>query len=308
MNETKQLAYHYTSLDVFLNLVKGIADHKFLFWGSYIFSMNDSTEFVKGYECAWNFLPEIEKHLAERGKIDDEYKLSLFWDQDKTNSSSWWSNYHIELLKKNYIAPFVISFSKQGDSLPQWTMYGKDGNGVSLGFDVLIQSQIKRCNNGNLLLVFPIEKSNTVVIDVEYDGLNLDKSIAKYMCAEYMQYLQIIKNASNLEERDKQAIKLNAIERIVCLTASYIKHSAYKYESEVRFIQFRNEINDVKYRIDAKGRLIPYMLIRIPTTKLKKIVVGPCADYNSVKLMIDTVLLQHGIKDVTIVKSEVPYR
>ncbi len=67
-------------------------------------------------------------------------------------------------------------------------------------------------------------------------------------------------------------------------------------------------INDVKYRIDAKGRLIPYMLIRIPTTKLKKIVVGPCADYNSVKLMIDTVLLQHGIKDVTIVKSEVPYR
>ena len=153
MNGTKQLAYHYTSLDVFLNLVKGILDHKFVFWGSYIFSMNDSTEFIKGYKCAWNFLPEIEDYLTGRGKIiDDEYKLSTFWNKDETNSSSWWSNYHIELLKKNYIAPFVISFSKQSDSLPQWTMYGNDGNGVAMGFDILIQSQIKRCNDGSLLL------------------------------------------------------------------------------------------------------------------------------------------------------------
>ena len=47
-------------------------------------------------------------------------------------------------------AIFMTSFSENENSLPMWNMYGKNGNGVSIGFDLeLLRSHsggtIKRC-------------------------------------------------------------------------------------------------------------------------------------------------------------------
>jgi hypothetical protein len=311
MKEKNSLAYHYTSLDVFLKLMEGITSDLFMFHGSYVFSMNDSSEYIKGYNCIWKFLHQLESDLINRGTIiNDEYKLTRVHEVDKTTRPvDWWKEYHISLIRDGFFAPFVISFSKQKDSIPQWCIYGDNGKGVALGFEVQVYRRIHKTSNNELLVDLTHERDNDWdALEVIYNGINFNSPIAKYMRMEYERYLDIIKGIPQNDVGEQLKAKLDAIEKIVCVPSSLIKHKSYEFEQEVRILLPKNDIKDVNYKMNSKEQLVPYIFIKIPIHKLKRIVVGPCADFNSVKLMIKTKLEQHGIKDVRITKSRVPYR
>ena len=241
--------------------------------------MNDPTEFKKGFMHIWKLLPQIEEELSKNYLIDDERKLSLIWNGDKTNSTKWWLNYHIEKLKDSYSAPFVISFSNYSDFLPQWTTYGDGGKGVSLGFD--LQEYLNVIDDNGHLKPYEewYDRNELHAINVVYDKLSTKHPIVHFIKRTYIRYLNILNNKSEYDNQTLFKLKLDAIEQMMIYSSSLIKHRAYEYEKEARVMLDKMHFKDVRFKKNTKGVVIPYIFIGVPVNKLKIIVVGPCADY-----------------------------
>ena len=117
------LICHYTTLKVLLSLLRNAEDKKLTFWASSIYSMNDPTEFMYGYDICMDILQKVEKRL----KVSDKLKVSKLWMDIHDDSSNDWKEILIHSLYENNECPFVVSFSKLKDSLPLWKMYGNNG-------------------------------------------------------------------------------------------------------------------------------------------------------------------------------------
>ena len=65
------LVHHYTTMDAFLNLLKGIkviSDKRcFVFRATNIFFLNDPQEFIYGQNVLWEILKDVEnnKHIDD---------------------------------------------------------------------------------------------------------------------------------------------------------------------------------------------------------------------------------------------------
>ena len=81
----------------------------------------------------------------------------------------------------------------------------------------------------------------------------------------------------------------------------------YEYENEVRLVKYVEKTNEVKMRINNRGNIISYIEVPIPIEYLKRIEIGPCANFNLVKLNIIQMLKKYGV-DIPIVKSNISYR
>jgi hypothetical protein len=103
--------FHYTSQKGFL----GIMQSKSL-WLSGIQHLNDSTEFAYAVDLARDKLNR--KLPTEAGPLKSYYEKVL------------------ECLDQTAgMAPFVVSFSENGDLLSQWRAYTPNGIGFSIGFE-----------------------------------------------------------------------------------------------------------------------------------------------------------------------------
>lgn len=88
-----------------------------------------------------------------------------------------------------------------------------------------------------------------------------------------------------------------------------LEFEAYSYESETRILLSRSKYNDVLFKTNNKGQIVPYINIAIDLKRLKKIVIGPCCcEYDTTKMMIGARLKQLNHKDVKILRSQIPYR
>ena len=103
-------------------------------------------------------------------------------------------------------------------------------------------------------------------------------------------------------------MQLDFIEEIGIALATLIKHPSYSYERESRYYRKELNENNIKFRINAKGNIIPYIEVGIPISFLKRIVVGPCRDMSSVEDVIRLRLKQIGLNSIEIEKSKIPYR
>lgn len=152
--------------------------------------------------------------------------------------------------------PFLISFSsslENEDFIPLWKMYGDDGYGVCLKFDTqeLTQAVKMFCDKNNIHVEF------------NYCSTTLKHDPSKY--------------ADSINERIK-----HIHDRIADIRElAFYKHESWKYENEYRFMFFDELCNKYK-NIEFKTighEIVPYMKIPIPISALKKIVVGPKADF-----------------------------
>ena len=111
---TAETLYHYTSQDGLLGILEGKT-----LWASHILYLNDRKEFWHAFDTAKQLIEEKIK----QSKDDKERQLleRLLRKCEKSESE----------------APFVASFSEDGDSLSQWRGYGGNGNGFSIGFSRL---------------------------------------------------------------------------------------------------------------------------------------------------------------------------
>lgn len=294
--QTINIAYHYTSIDTFLKLLGGIKDNKFMFFGSYILSMNDPAEFKYGFNMVHHLLNHIENELF----VQKDDRLSTIWNTDDIREM------HIDMLSETFQLPFVISFSNQKDFLPQWLTYGDDGRGVSLGFQ--IQDYCRIIKNGKYTFVdwTKYDEKQIHALRVSYKRISnkfVYNGVLKNM---YKQYLDKICNIN--EQEKKYSIQLDYLHTIAFYLSALVKHKAYSYENETRILFPRSKLSDVQFRTNTKGQIVPYIKIGIETNRLKKIVLGPCCDFDSTKLMIETRLRQLNISRVRILKSQIPFR
>lgn len=294
--QTTNIAYHYTSIDTLLKLLDGIEDNRFMFYGSYILYMNDPTEFKYGLDMVRHLLPLIENELCVQNNIC----LSRIWDDDEIRER------HFEMLGDSFLLPFVVSFSNHKDFLPQWITYGDNGKGVSLGFKIQDYCRIIKNGEYTTIDLTEFEEKQIHAIRVSYKRLS-NKHV--YNCFLRQLYKQYVDKISTIDAPNKIiTIQLDYLREIAFILSALIKHKAYSYEDETRILVPCSKMDDVKFRTNVKGQIIPYIKIGIETNRLKKIVLGPCCDFESTKLMIETRLRQAEISNVKILKSQIPFR
>lgn len=296
MHQTTNLAYHYTSIDTFLKLLDGIKNNQFMFFGSYISYMNDPTEFKYGFNMVHKLLIPIENELC----VQNNDRLSIIWNSDEIREMQ------IKSLSESFLLPFVVCFSNQKDFLPQWITYGDNGQGVSLGFKVQDFCRIIKVGKTKHIDLSSFDNSRTYALRVSYKTISNRHLFLCSIKSMYKEYLNDIQSISQKEEKYK--IQLKYLHMIAFCLSALIKHKAYSYENETRILYPRSKKDDVKFRTNAKGQIVPYIKIGIDINRLKRIVIGPCCDFESTKLMIETRLMQIGINDVKITKSQIPFR
>ena len=268
--------------------------------------MNDPMEMKWGYEKIFDMLPSIEKEL---GVVDPVYQLSRLWDKDVSHSKEELSNFFIECHDISFLHPFVISLSQTRDSLPIWGMYGGNGTGVALGFDLrLYYIELEQEGGCRRFDITHINFDDIHAIDMEYDTLEKFKTCYGIVRSDYHKYWESVCGITDGKEIAQRQLK--ALSSMIMYAAPFIKHNAYRYEKESRIIKFHESITDIKFRTNAKGTIIPYLEVPIPTSALKEIIIGPCCNFNLIKKSLEIILLQKGIKtdDIEITPSSQPYR
>ena len=133
------MLYHYTSFDTLQRFVEDDGD----FYCTNALALNDDSELIQGLSIAKNYL---QKHFC--------------WTEECLN---WFEiAYRKLIVDGGVVLPWVMSFSRDGDSLTQWGMYtDRQRGGISIG--------IRRDNLWNAIDRIPGGYSK--VVKVEGEGM-----------------------------------------------------------------------------------------------------------------------------------------
>ncbi len=179
-----------------------------------------------------------------------------------------------------------ISFSKERDSLPMWSMYGAQGAGIMLELDV-----------SELLKKYGVRLMPCVYYDTEYFESVRNKFFGLELGDEF-------ENMSN----EKKTL---AIAILTIMFVGTLKNSAFKYENEVRIVGIGNSYfydgtRSEQFRV-KNGVLVPYIKEYLPKSCLKAVWLGPTADKDLSLDALRSYLDRHNI-EVEVKCSEIPYR
>lgn len=279
------IIYHYTN-DVGL---KGILETGRL-WLTDIFSLNDPSELTHGFSVAINTLTSKLARDSAVGQIFNK-NFAAFAQQGAIPKVAHF---------------FMCSFSSSGDDLGQWRAYADNGRGYAVGFDAKALEDGYTKQGG-----IPIPNNSTFHItynDAQLLGI-------QGQIVEKMHNLIMLPTGRKLKNA---AINVYMAELQVLLTLHilqtilFFKHEAYADEREFRFLQIHkaNEPPTVEVRARRYG-LVKYREFdwrSVAPDALKKIVVGPAADYGTATQFAKDCLglFHHGNVEVT--RSEIPYR
>lgn len=290
--------YHYTSLETLFAILGNYKNKddkdRLVFRASNIFRVNDPSEMVLGYDVVKSYLNlfEIEKNIPEHLRLSEVYKDKEYENKCKDD--------YLNKIKRNIIdigsVPYVISFSGKRDYLPMWSMYGNQGKGVCLKFDVY-----DIINN----MIFPLISGF-----VSYDKKTSYKSLNEIMPTLYDWYLNSWRKNEKKPTIDDKIFELS----IICFSVSpFIKYKDYKYENEYRMVHNMHYGPDVNELLSKRllslpvQDIKPYVEIPIYAYSLKEILMGPCIDKQIMKEIIKREVESCKLK-VRIGHSEVPFR
>lgn len=183
------------------------------------------------------------------------------------------------------VSRFIISFSKTKDSLPMWTTYGKGGDGISLGFDTL-----ELLNN--LAFVYPCF----------YRMSELKRFIKGF--EKFIEDNSHFNTSFSFDTPTKTAFRDGYLHSLL---STLIKHPSFEYEQEVRFVCSKYQVKEIFYRY-RNNMIIPYSQFFLPSSSLKKIIIGPTLDEERVKKSLMGYLDSKGFKHVDVEISTIPYR
>lgn len=279
------IVYHYTN-DVGL---KGILETGQL-WLTDVFSLNDPSELTHGFSIAINALTS---KVARDSVVGQKFakNFAAFQEQGAIPKTAHF---------------FMCSFSSCGDDLGQWRAYADNGRGYAVGFDA------KALENGF----------------IERDGIPIPNNSTFHIIYSDAQLLgiqgQIVEKMRNLimlpAGRGLQNSTINVymaeLQMLLTLhilhTILFFKHEAYANEREFRFLQIHraDEPPAVKVRAHRYG-LVKYGEFDWRSTApdaLRKIVVGPAAEYGTTSQFAKDCLGLFHSNNVEVARSEIPYR
>lgn len=291
--ENDTMIAHYTTMEGMLGMLSNLTindeEISLKLWASNIFSLNDPDELMYGYSIIRKWLPKIESELC----VNDNVKLSRIWSVANVNQKhSKFNKLLRESLKNQENVPYIISFSMVIDNLAMFRMYGNEASGVCLVFS------------------YGAIKESCTLYDVCYNE-NLDNchfSPYDMLKVEYKSYLKSLKGR-NLNQKEKFQLMLQHLVTYILITAPYLKRGDYEYEKEIRYSNLYKSSDSIKFRTSKNGNIIPYKEVNIPWQAVKRIIVGPRANFESSKYAIELALKAKGIAYTpTIERSKSKYR
>lgn len=274
------LIYHYTTIEALYGMLTN-KNNEIVLRATNILCLNDPEEYYYGQQKVIKNIKTVEDKM----KLNNDERISKIFDEKDfpISINDRFSMYSQDIS----FLPYIISFSKESDSLPMWNMYGQNGNGISLGFE-----------RNEIFDTFRASK----IDDVKYNPNDRDvvTEIEKI-------YSQIIETRQN---RQYDIFYLNREFEILCNHIAIIfKNEAYFYEREVRMIMIKKIMKDLKFKI-SNGFIIPYYEIEINKIALKEIIFGPTHNFNRSIYSVKTFLQTKKI-DLAFVKfkqSKIQYR
>jgi hypothetical protein len=250
-DESIKTLYHYTCLDSLVNILKTNA-----LWGTNCEYMNDLQE-LKDIEKTYDYLFETEEGINKK-YISSLKQMMLE-----------------KLIDSRRKQTYIISFTKNNDSIAMWKIYGK--NGIVLEFDISAMKNIAKRNKIAIIDKNGIHKkisTGNVFGETIYNDSEIIKLIRASMSQLYRMYEKGIKNKV-------MEIYVHGILTDTLMKMFYLKKDInFSYEQEYR-IAITLEDNDVgkveSFRVKNE-LIIPYIIVEFKNKNiipLKSITINP---------------------------------
>lgn len=303
-----EVVYHYTTMDTMKKMVE-----KPSIWATSLSFLNDVSE-------GEHFLKLICKRLPvyrETHQLDDPTIFDRIEEKDNLGFE---------------FRPFVASFSRDDDSLPQWRAYCPNGNGVAVGFRVeCLKRASVECKGEPNKSVDPyitfvpinyIDGSDVQSLDKEIDSVLEDlkvlakfhtqKGLGDFQAADHVRYV---------------------IQRLACSK----KHPSFSNEHEYRLIVdgVLGHRELLGYR-PTRSTIVPYIPVSIPREHsshtgstesqprsslysslgsplagrwqyIDRVVIGPSPNKDLSHQAVESLFKKHSM-EVEVKPSEIPYR
>lgn len=267
------ILYHYTDGSGFMGIIDSSKLHC-----SHISFLNDPSEHL--------YFDEVLNKILFSSKDCKTIYDSLY------NESYFGSQYY----SHDY---YVLSFSRNGDSLSMWNYYSS-GNGYNLGLNI---QNIINNNTENV--------GNITRIELVYDESEQYKLLKEYIESFKKKLNKINKldltNPMNYYEEEQLTMEFN--DGLISMRFRF-KHSGYNREEEVRFLVSKPEWNELAnfYRISKNGVVVEFIKLSFDIKKdLESITIHPLGS----SLHLDGLkryLRPKGISSKKLENSKLPFR
>lgn len=305
------LLYHYTGQKG----LEGILGSKSI-WATHIGYLNDESEFVHGWEKAWESILAKIRRREFPGK-DSNFKQSF---------EKVFSTFRLEVMKDPrrgayYVTCFTDDNASDpqhlgfdGDRLSQWRGYSMGGYGFSLGFDADVLEGTFT-TSGNIVQCFKRCEYRESAQSAQIEALT-DRHIEEFLtswdkCFSTMRdpSLSPSQNARNYAPHLMQPL-MNMYGDFVEF-GMFMKHHGFCEENEWRVTFVAENQAMCSFRESALG-LTPFLPMGIDLSRspspLKRIVVGPGPHKDEWVTTICLMLAKCSISGVEVVSSKIPYR
>lgn len=259
----EDILYHYCSMEAFIKIIES----KKLRLGN-VLQMNDPTELPLR---SLNWVEFIYKQYEK-----EPFEFKFYHDKKELDMKQYLDlmNYHQDIIKADSF--FAFCMSTLADDLNQWRVYGDNGNGVCLGFDV------------NDIFNLIEEDTSFTYNELEYEDLQRISVLAA------KSILSKIRDRFIANKNDDLYHILNNFYSDLEFFILRYKHPAYKAESEARLIYRKHNVqtdststraNDILVESNALN-IKSYKEITLSDMKINSIILGPIN-----KVPLDNILL-----------------
>lgn len=275
----EDILYHYCGMESFIKVIKS----KKLRLGN-VLQMNDPTELPLR---SLNWIELIYKQYKK-----EPFEFKFYHNKKEFDMKQYLDlmSYHQDIIKTDSF--FAFCMSTLADDLNQWRVYGANGNGVCLGFDV------------NDIFNLIEKDSNFTYSELEYEDLQRISELA------ISSILNKIRDRYLAGENEKLYYMLNNFYSDLEFFILRYKHPAYKAESEGRLIYRKHNIqtnntfivdDDILVENNDLG-IKTYKEIALSDMRIKSITFGPTN-----KAPLDNIMLFLNKNGISIEPNQIRY-
>ena len=301
-----ETVYHYTTTPVLLELAKDDA----CLYATHCSALNDDMELEVGVRYALQeYLPTHQKKLYCRLKHDWPEVITALESKEEPFSPKCSASTFL-------LTPWVMSFSRESDSLNQWIAYtNRKEGGFAIGFDF---HKLEKAVESEVVVRRSKYEFDKRALDYELHFLPclyLDKSdkhqmqlIHKFLEFLFVDYFEYQLKKFKIHDRKDVAYLIVAFAN---LFGAIAKNASFKSENEFRLLMLvknKEYLRKVVF-VGGKPRLkIPiFSVVKEDVRSLiKNIVISPHGDIRFLRSMVDVIGIKYNL-DIDVYKSESPF-
>jgi hypothetical protein len=256
-------------------------------WACDIDFLNDSSEYV-------NAKAFIKEELEKRTVHDDVLRDLV--------SSQVGQMYH----ELDHPDVFVTSFSKDGDSLPQWRGYCPTGLGLAIGFN----SWALKVGELELSPAAAFSSKEQPIATSLLQCVYTEKQKLKLIGAHIASYLGVARREA---PRGDPFGSGRLLQNLTLFCCPLFKDESFQEEREWR-LTVRSLFRDVPDRHFRTGRsmLVPFIKIDVKRNYsldfIKEVVIGPAPNRDLAYMGVKRLLNARGLSRAEVRSSSIPYR